>query len=253
MLHQWRPRTRGADETRTLSYTSLRHHTFRSANQSTSRRNRPHRTPGATPGCPRKRTRCGTSDSDPFQCRRVDSFQRAPRCRCRRNIPEQRRLITQHRQICDRRAPVSDHHRQIGEHPTTIMTTIALASLVPLLSTTQTRARPVSHITKQPGTSVTDHPATIRRNLQPWTTQITIHLWSALPGTDDWNFRKLSFPYQKGISADADPPPSNPYRNIRVNPTAADAASPDRPAPHWQSAPSTTGVVVRGVGIIRLQ
>src|SRR5205814_2209155 len=62
---------------------------------------------------------------DPVQTRVVDGFERAPRGRQRRHLPEQRRLIPQHRDIGDRLAAISEHHRQIDQHPTTVMATTA--------------------------------------------------------------------------------------------------------------------------------
>ena len=76
--------------------------------------------------CPHPCPRRGSSCRNPTQCVVIDGFQGAPSRRCRRHLTEQIRLIAQHRKIRDRSATIGDHHRQIGKHPTPIVTTPTL-------------------------------------------------------------------------------------------------------------------------------
>ena len=64
----------------------------------------------------------GTRLADPVKLRLADREQHPPRRRNRRNVPEQRRLTGQHREVRDAPSAVGDHHRQIAENPAGIVT-----------------------------------------------------------------------------------------------------------------------------------
>jgi len=56
---------------------------------------------------------------------RVDSLDYAPRRRLARHGAEQLALIAQHRQLRQRVPAISDHHRQVRQHPPRQMTKIS--------------------------------------------------------------------------------------------------------------------------------
>ena len=128
---------------------------------------------------PRLRPRNRSSLRDPVQTRVVDGFERAPRGRQRRHLPEQRRLIPQHRDIGDRLAAISEHHRQIDQHPTTVMATTA-----PFCRRHRHRQRlsqphRVRDISQQPRPRMIHHTTPTDGHRKPRPTVIVLHLESA--------------------------------------------------------------------------
>jgi hypothetical protein len=56
----------------------------------------------------------------------VDTGQDPPGGRIGGDRPEQRRLVTQHRQVRDRLAAVGEQHRHVGGDPAGVMAALAL-------------------------------------------------------------------------------------------------------------------------------
>ena len=161
-----------------------------------------HVEPGVGTRRPRPTSRLGTSSLDPFQRRLIDRFQAAPHRGVGSHLTEQAWLVAQHRQIRDRLTAIGQHHRHVGQHPATIMTTTTLPG-----RRHRHRQRPaqpdrVSHISEQSRPDMIRHTRAATSDLQPRPPTITLHHGSALLVVGLGFSTNTSFPHQKGLYAD---------------------------------------------------
>ena len=131
---------------------------------------------------PEPLTPAGMSRTQPIQqplgCDPVD---RPKGCRVRRHLPEQRLLVAHRTEIRDALAAVSEHHRQIPNHPTRIMTTTAL--LEPPEPHRQRPREPqlVGHLNEQRGARPRHQSLSVRRDLYRENAFSTHHLQGEPP------------------------------------------------------------------------
>ena len=110
----------------------------------------------------------------------IDGGKGAPRRRRRGDLTEQIRLIPQHPQIGDRVRAIGDGHRQIGQHPATVMAAATLLGRRHRRRQPARKPQPVGQLTQQPGADVRDDTPTTSTNHQTRSTTIMLHLGSAL-------------------------------------------------------------------------
>jgi len=154
------------------------------------------------PGGPRRRDR-GTGEfragqPRPFPCpgpapgERVQAglspvghrLQHPPARRRRRHLPVQRGLVAEHRDVGDRLTTVSDHHRQIAQHPPRPMPAAALADPAQhreLLIDPPGQPDPFRQPAQQRGARARHDPRAIRGHHQPRPALDRLHLESASP------------------------------------------------------------------------
>jgi hypothetical protein len=122
------------------------------------------------------------SGGDPRERGRVDRFEGPPRGRNRRDLAEQVRLITQHREVRDRFAAIGEHHRQIDQHLTAIMTTAALLRRPHRHRQPLGQAERVSQIAQHASARVAHDVLAVTGHQKERTRRVTLHLGSALLG-----------------------------------------------------------------------
>src|SRR5918995_618595 len=110
----------------------------------------------------------------------VDDLQGPPRRGRRGDLTEQRRLVTQHREIRDGFAAGGDHRRHIDQHLAPVMAPAPLLGRCHRHRQRLGQPQFVGQIRQQAGARMAHHVLAVRAHLQPGTTRVTLHLGSAL-------------------------------------------------------------------------
>jgi hypothetical protein len=117
----------------------------------------------------------GPRRSQPGQRGVVESVEEPPHRRCRRDRAEQFGLAAQHRQVSDRLAAISEHHRHVEGDPTRIMPRSALPQRQQRLGHRPGQPSYIGQISEQTGTRVTHHATPIRADDDLRTRASTLH------------------------------------------------------------------------------
>ncbi len=139
-----------------------------------------HVEPRIHPSCPRLLTGLGAGYCDLLQHGVIDGLEGSPRRRVRRHVLEQAGLVTQHRQIRGPGAAISDHHRQIPQHLTPVVTPTTLLGRSERIRQPDRQADVVGQVRHQPSTGMVHEPSPAPGHHQPFPTASAIHSRSAL-------------------------------------------------------------------------
>ena len=111
-----------------------------------------------------------------------DRFEDPPARRRRCDLPVQPRLVGQHRDVGDRLTTVSDHHRQVAQHPARRVPATTLADPAKdreLLIDPGGQPDPIRQPAQQRGARVRHDPRAVSGHHQPRPATDTLHVESA--------------------------------------------------------------------------
>ena len=151
----------------------------------------------------------------------VDPVQDPPCGGGRGNRAEQLRLVSQHGKVGDRRATVSEHHRQIDQHPTRVVSGPTFPQPGQHIGETGGHAGPIGEFGPAAGSRRATPPPTRRRRSRSW--DVTRYGASAecLSRLVTWDLQQVQDPKQdrhfRASTARVAPPRSPAYCNKRAS------------------------------------
>ncbi len=110
-----------------------------------------------------------------------DRVQNTPACRVRGHRPEHTRLITERGDIADALPAISDHHRQIAQHPTRVVRRLRRGPTGEHRRQLRGQRGPVRQISQQPRPRVRHDTITVSRHHNRRASTSSVHLESAFP------------------------------------------------------------------------
>jgi hypothetical protein len=105
-----------------------------------------------------------------------DPVDQPERRRVRRDLTEQRRLITDRPQVRETVAAIREHHREIPDHATGVMPSTPLSNVRERVREFAGEADSVSDLAEQRGTRMGDQTFSVRRDIYRQIAPIALHL-----------------------------------------------------------------------------